>query len=111
MQQPIRAELEGDSIARAAGIMVSHSAPVLELCRQLVKAGVDPARSLEAYRGSTLSLRVRSIGEGAKLEVNGEGTGFRQRSQPGTASCVRLNDDGLFDPATHLAGAPVSLGP
>jgi hypothetical protein len=108
---PIRAELEGNSIARGEGVMVTGHAPVLKLCRELLKAGFDPNTPLEAYRAGTLSLRVRSIGEAAKLEVNGDGTGFRQRSQPGTASCVRLNDDGLFDPATDLAGAPVSLGP
>jgi hypothetical protein len=43
---------------------------VLALCRALVEAGHDPATPLEAYRGSTLCLRVRSIGEGAKLTVD-----------------------------------------
>ena len=31
---------------------------------------------LDAYRGDVLCLRVRSIGEGARLEVNTKGTGF-----------------------------------
>jgi hypothetical protein len=34
-----------------------------------LEAGHDPATPLEAYRGSTLCLRVRSIGEGAALTV------------------------------------------
>jgi len=32
---------------------------------------------LTAYRGATLCLRVRSIGEGAALEIDGKGVGFR----------------------------------
>jgi hypothetical protein len=42
---------------------------VLTLCRQLLAAGLDPDQALEVYRGTTLALRVRSIGEGAKLTV------------------------------------------
>ena len=37
------------------------------MCRKLVDAGYDPARPLYAYRGDTLCLKVRSIGEGARL--------------------------------------------
>jgi len=32
---------------------------------------------LDAYRGATLCLKVRSIGEGARLEISGNGVGFR----------------------------------
>jgi hypothetical protein len=46
-----------------------RNAPVLALCRALIEAGHDPNTPLEAYRGATLCLRVRSIGEGAKLTV------------------------------------------
>src|SRR5262245_15853776 len=66
---PIRAEIIGDNIARAGGIMVTGHAPVLKLCRELVRAGHDAATPLEAYRGEVLCLRVRSIGEGAGLAV------------------------------------------
>jgi hypothetical protein len=66
----IRAELLGLSQATAPGITVSgRHAPVLSLCRALIEAGHDPAAALEAYRGTTLCLRVRSIGEGAALTV------------------------------------------
>jgi hypothetical protein len=68
--EAIRAELIGQDCARANGILVTgHAAPVLRLCRALLKAGIDPATPLEAYRGAMLSLRVRSIGEGAALTV------------------------------------------
>jgi hypothetical protein len=72
----MKAELEGIRIARAHGIEVNASAPVLALCRKLVERGVPPATPLEAYRGEVLCLRVRSIGEGAgwivKEELDGK---------------------------------------
>ncbi|MFY9839327.1 MAG: hypothetical protein WAK55_23200 [Xanthobacteraceae bacterium] len=50
------------------------------MCRKLVEAGHDPATPLEAWRGKTLCLLVRSIGEAARLEVSGEGVGFRPKA-------------------------------
>jgi hypothetical protein len=75
MSAPIRADLIGQSQATARGITVSgRHAPILSLCRALIEAGHDPTTPLEAYRGSTLCLRVRSIAEGAALTVK-ESTG------------------------------------
>jgi len=51
-------------------------APVLAVCRKLTSAGFDPSRPLHAYRGDTLSLKVRSIGEGARLTVDETRTAF-----------------------------------
>ncbi len=65
----IRAELVGDDTCRAWGIAVSGKAPVLAMCRRLIAAGFDPATPLEAWRGEILCLRVRWIGEGARLAV------------------------------------------
>src|SRR6266540_6575683 len=66
---PIRAELIGMHQATAAGVTVSgRNSPVTALCRALLEAG-HPDSPLEAYRGTTLCLRVRSIREGAKLTV------------------------------------------
>jgi hypothetical protein len=66
----IRADLIGQNQATARGVTVSgRNAPVLALCRALIGAGHDSDSPLEAYRGSTLCLRVRSIGEGAALTV------------------------------------------
>ena len=78
---PIEAELIGSSECRARdrarGITVRSSSPVLAPCRALVGAGYDPGRPLHVYRGKTLALKVRSIGEGARLRVSSSGTGFR----------------------------------
>jgi hypothetical protein len=77
---PIEAELIGSNEClardRARGITVRSSSPVLALCRALVGAGYDPGRPLHVYRGKTLALTVRSIGEGARLRVSSSGTGF-----------------------------------
>ena len=65
----IKAELIGDSKALACGHVAVGSSPLLGLCRKLVDAGHDPRTPLEAYRGDTLCLQVRSIGEAARLRV------------------------------------------
>jgi hypothetical protein len=75
-QLTIRAELSGDDTASACGIVAQDSSPVLTLCRKLVEAGHDPDQPLEAWRASTFCVRVRAIGEAAKLAVNAKGTGF-----------------------------------
>jgi hypothetical protein len=67
--QPVRANLIGADTAVAAGITATGHAPLLTLCRRLVKAGHDPSTPLEAYRGTTLCLRARSIGAAARLTV------------------------------------------
>jgi hypothetical protein len=67
----IRADLSGSDTCIALGLAINSSSPVLALCRALIAAGHDPAMPLEAYRDETLCLRVRSIGEAANIEVNG----------------------------------------
>ena len=84
----VRAELHGTDSANALSITVRANAPVLELCRRLVAAGHDPASRLEAYRGETLCLLVRAIGEAAALEVNAKGTGFIPLRAVRTASPI-----------------------
>jgi hypothetical protein len=74
--QVIHAELIGSDTCTALGIASRSSAPVLAMCRALVDAGHNSSSRLDAYRGDVLCLRVRSIGEGARLEV-AEGIGFR----------------------------------
>ena len=85
----IRADLIGATIFIAAGITAIGNTPVLAICRQLVEAGHDPRRRLDVYRGATLALRIRSIGEAAGLEINGHGTGFRPAGDGGAAPPVR----------------------
>jgi hypothetical protein len=78
---PIEADIVGSTECRARdrarGITVHSGSPVLAMCRALVGAGYDPHRPLHVYRGDTLALTVRTIGEGAKLAVSGSGVGFR----------------------------------
>jgi hypothetical protein len=92
--QTIRAELAGRNTCIARGIAVEANAPVLELCRALLAAGHDPGSRLEVYRGNVLCVIVRSIGEGARLEINGHGAGFRPVGGGGTASPVRQIEGG-----------------
>jgi hypothetical protein len=73
---PIRADLIGSDQCHAEGITVRSSAPVLAMCRKLIEAGFNADLPLRAYRGDVLCLTVRSIGEGAHLNINSKGTGF-----------------------------------
>jgi hypothetical protein len=92
-QDRIIAELIGSDTCRAdSGITVRSTAPVLALCRELLAAGLDPDAAVEAYRAGTLALRVRTIGEGARLELNAKGTGFVVQAVR-RASPVRQNDE------------------
>jgi hypothetical protein len=88
----IRADLIGSDTCTALGITVEVNSPVLATCRALITAGHDPASRLHAFRGDVLCLRVRSIGEGAELEINGKGSGFKRRAAAvGIAPLVRAN--------------------
>jgi hypothetical protein len=78
-EQVIVAEIVGSDRCSALGITVRGDAPVLGLCRALIEAGHDPDRPIHAYRGRMLSLRIRSVGIGAALAVNGRGDGFARR--------------------------------
>ena len=84
----IRADLIGSNACSALGIIAHSHAPVLALCRRLIAAGHDPKKPLEAYRGNTLCLRVRSIGEAAQLTV-------RETTRDGRPRFVKLS-------ATHF---------
>jgi hypothetical protein len=85
----IHADLCNDDVCKALGITIQSPSPLLDLCRTLVEAGFDPTTPLEAYRGKTLCLRVRSIGEAAKLKIGGDGVSFRPVPEPVTASPMR----------------------
>ena len=75
---PIRADLIGSDTCIALGITVHAEAHVLAMCRRLLDAGHDLATPLETYRGTTLCLIVRSIGEAAQLEIGK--AGFKRRA-------------------------------
>ncbi len=86
----IRAKIQGSVTASACGIEVKSPSPVLGLCRALLASGSPSTAAMEAYRGDTLCLSVRSIGEAAELEVNTGGTGFSRRKSPRRAPPASL---------------------
>jgi len=53
------------------------------MCRQLVALGANTKTELQCFRGAMLCMTVRSIGEGADLEVCRDGIGFRTRCSRG----------------------------
>jgi hypothetical protein len=79
------AHLIGSSTCTGSGITANSPTPVLALCRQLIAAGLDPDQAMDVYRGATLALRVRSLRQAARLEINGHGTGFVVRAIGGPA--------------------------
>jgi hypothetical protein len=89
-RRAVHAEIIGGNTAIAAGITAHGTAPVLALCRLLIVAGHDPDQPIEVYRGSTVALRIRSIGDGARLTVDEHnGTRFAK-----------------WKPFCHSAGSP-----
>jgi hypothetical protein len=72
---PRRATLIGSDRCEAEGHTVRAYAPVLAMCRELVAAGYDPETPFEVYRGDTLCLKVRSIGEGARYTAKDSSAG------------------------------------
>jgi hypothetical protein len=86
----IQASLIGSNKCTAEGITAYGPAPILKLCRELIKAGFHPGRPLHAYRGDVLCIVARTIGEAAGIDINGHGTGFIKRpEQGGTAPPMR----------------------
>jgi hypothetical protein len=77
MTDIIRAEIIGSDTCIAEGITVRASTPVLGMCRKLIEAGYPTTSPLHAYRGDVLCLKIRSIGEGAKLTVAEDNRGIR----------------------------------
>lgn len=75
---PIRAEISGSDRCDCEGFSVRNAAPVLAMCKKLIEAGFDPCRPLEAWRGATLCIKIRSIGEGSRL-VYLDGGGFYRK--------------------------------
>ena len=98
----IEATLTDSHHCEALGIVAIGHAPVLNLCRSLLAAGIDPDTALAVYRDGILSLHIRSIREGAQLTVENGGTGapkFRlaRLARCGAAPSVCFRWD--FDPA------------
>ncbi len=85
MISTLRVDLSSDTIAAvssASSLAVHIGSPVIALAGKLFDLGIDPATPLACYRGESLSLKVRSIGEAAQLEVTGSGRFTVRRSGP-----------------------------
>jgi hypothetical protein len=94
----ISAELTGSNNCdcESYGISTTGHAPVLAMCRELLLAGCGPDQALEIYRAGALSLRIRSIGQAARLVVQNSENGrphFRlaRPERRGAAPPVRQN--------------------
>jgi hypothetical protein len=87
----IVAKLSDSNRCTALGLTAQSSAPVIVLCRALIDTGHDPATPMQVFRGETLALTVRAIGEAARLEINAKGTGFVPRHAVRTAPPMRGN--------------------
>jgi len=90
----ISAEFSGSDTATALGITAIGYSPALALCRSLTAAGLDPDTAMHVYRNGTLALRIRSIGEAARLTVEDDHNGrprFRivRERRHGAASSMR----------------------
>jgi hypothetical protein len=101
----IKAKLTGDAMCTAEGHAVTAMLPVIGLCRVLVAEGYDPRSPMKVYRGDTLALTVRSIGEAARLCPSSKGRGFvldktaqRGAYKPAGAVCVQKRSRGNFAP-------------
>jgi hypothetical protein len=103
-------QLTGADTATACGLTVRGNTPVLSLCRKLIDAGHDPDIPLQAFRGDTLCLKLRSIGEAARLRINSKGTGFIVATNVRTAPPMRpMASGGQFSfPASEFASVTVS---
>jgi hypothetical protein len=84
---PLQAVLIGD-VCTAAGIGARGAAPALALCRLLIQAGQNPKTPLHVWRADMLCLRIRSIGEAARLIIGSDGVGFRRAPEADTAPPV-----------------------
>jgi hypothetical protein len=102
--QLIRAVITAADQCETPGYKVRAAAPVLALCRELVEAGHDPACQLHVYRSGVLALRVRSIGDAARLTIRGDGVGFRCVTEMVGPSPVRFSE--RADPSLTLERVP-----
>lgn len=87
-RDPIIATITGSDTAVALGIAVRSPSPLLCLCRALLRAGADPNRPLHAFRADVLALTIRTLADGAQLEVNQHGTGFTARRERRAAPSI-----------------------
>jgi hypothetical protein len=95
---PIIGCLIGNDTCEVEGLKVTGYSPALLACRELLRQGVSPDRTLELYRNGILAIRIRSIGEGASYTVKDNRFGVPtfhrcQSAALGAARGSRIDDD------------------
>ena len=106
----LRAELIGvnTAVVRGLGVTVCGATPIIETCKTLLLAGVDPATPLVFHRGGVPVCHVH-IGAAANLEINSRGDGFVRGHERRRATPVRQNQSGYQNQGL-LPNAPARLG-
>jgi hypothetical protein len=98
-QLSIHAEITGDDGCSACGVSVRSATPIFSLCRALIEAGHDPSAAMECYRGNTLAVSVRTIGEAAALTV-------RESTSEGRPRFVRYRSFAAGRARSYAGGRP-----
>src|SRR5262249_24164832 len=96
----ISAELAGSDTATALGITATGYSPALALCRSLLAAGLDPDTAMHVYWNGTLALRIRAIGEAARLTVEDDHNGhprFRLARERRHGAAPSMRSEPTFD--------------
>lgn len=94
----IPAQLFGSDCAVVGDIKARNA---LDLCRELIAAGAHPDAALLCYRGDQVALRIRTIGEGAKLTIREDGlrvVAWRPFSHRDVSPPMRKNDAAALRP-------------
>jgi len=102
----VHAELHGEDEAEAFGYSVRSPSPIIRLCRDLVDAGCFPFAPLVAYRGGTVCLVVRSIGEAAQLGV--ENDKFRRAARYGNLATGAFSGSAGTPQASEVSRASMA---
>ena len=74
--------------------------------RGLLAAGLDIDSAMEVYRNGTLALRVRSIGEGARLEISDDPPRFKRQREPDAAPPMRSGAEAVISGPDRAAEQP-----
>lgn len=69
MTDELHCDILANDTVRYGGRTVKSDAPILDLCRALIRGGVDPDTPLVAMRDGRPAVIVRSIGNGARFTV------------------------------------------
>ena len=93
-KQPSTRNFSGSDFAVVGDGIEARTA--LDLCRQLLAAGANPDAAFICYRGDQVALRIRSVGEGAKLTIREDGlrvVAWRAFSERDVSPPMRQNNE------------------